>query len=206
MFREDCGVALIEQPFPVGQEPPLQELRSPIPIAADEAVQVSEDLPRLVGRFHAVNIKLDKCGGLTEGLHMAAAARALGLEVMIGNMVGTSLAMAPAYLVGQSCQIVDLDGPLLLASDRADRVSYEHGYLHCDERSGLRCRLRVYPRVPAPPRIRGGRIIPRNPGVVRDKLRNNLRWARRCRAVLGVPPRAKRRSAGARAKVLAPRR
>ncbi len=63
---------------------------------------------------------------------MAAAARALGLEVMIGNMVGTSLAMAPAYLVGQSCQIVDLDGPLLLASDRADRVSYEHGYLHCD--------------------------------------------------------------------------
>lgn len=131
---KDCGVALIEQPFPVGQEPTLEELHSPIPIAADEAAQVSEDLPRLVGRFHAVNIKLDKCGGLTEGLRMATAARQLGLEVMIGNMVGTSLAMAPAYLVGQSCQVVDLDGPLLLASDRPVCVSYEQGYLQCDER------------------------------------------------------------------------
>ncbi|HEV7431648.1 MAG TPA: dipeptide epimerase [Steroidobacteraceae bacterium] len=131
---QECAVALIEQPFPVGQEPTLEQLSSPIPIAADEAAQVSEDLPRLVGRFHAVNIKLDKCGGLTEGLRMAASARRLGLEVMIGNMVGTSLAMAPAYLVGQSCQIVDLDGPLLLASDRPECVNYEHGYLHCDER------------------------------------------------------------------------
>ena len=131
---QECGVALIEQPFPVGQQPTLDELNSPIPIAADEAAQVTEDLPRLVGRFNAVNIKLDKCGGLTEGLRMAAAARRLGLEVMIGNMVGTSLAMAPAYLVGQSCQIVDLDGPLLLASDRPVAVSYEHGYLRCDER------------------------------------------------------------------------
>lgn len=131
---QDCGVALIEQPFPVGREPTLQELRSPIPIAADESAQVSEDLPRLVGRFDAVNIKLDKCGGLTEGLRMAAAARQLGLGVMIGNMVGTSLAMAPAYLVGQSCQVVDLDGPLLLSSDRAAHVSYEQGYLRCAER------------------------------------------------------------------------
>jgi L-alanine-DL-glutamate epimerase-like enolase superfamily enzyme len=130
----ECGVALIEQPFPVGQEPTLEELNSPIPIAADESAQVSEDLPRLVGRFDAVNIKLDKCGGLTEGLRMAGAARQLGLDVMIGNMVGTSLAMAPAYLVGQSCQIVDLDGPLLLASDRPVSVSYKHGYLRCAER------------------------------------------------------------------------
>jgi len=131
---EDCGVALIEQPFPVGQEPTRLELRSPIPIAADESAQTSADLPRLVGRFDAVNIKLDKCGGLTEALHMSAVARRLGLEVMIGNMVGTSLAMAPAYLVGQSCQVVDLDGPLLLAGDRAQRVSYQDGYLRCDER------------------------------------------------------------------------
>ena len=131
---QGCGVALIEQPFPVGQEPSLEELRSPIPIAADEAAQVSEDLPRLVGRFNAVNIKLDKCGGLTEGLRMSAEARRLGLGVMIGNMVGTSLAMAPAYLVGQSCQVVDLDGPLLLASDRPVAVSYADGYLRCDER------------------------------------------------------------------------
>jgi L-Ala-D/L-Glu epimerase len=131
---QDCGVALIEQPFRVGQEPTLEELRSPIAIAADEAVQVTEDLSHLVGRFTAVNIKLDKCGGLTEGLRMASAARALGLDVMIGNMVGTSLAMAPAYLVGQSCQVVDLDGPLLLAGDRPIGVNYENGYLHCDER------------------------------------------------------------------------
>jgi L-Ala-D/L-Glu epimerase len=131
---QQCGVGLIEQPFPVGQEPTLEELRSPIGIAADESAQVSEDLSRLVGRFTAVNIKLDKCGGLTEGLRMAAAARHLGLETMVGNMVGTSLAMAPAYLVGQSCQIVDLDGPLLLSRDRPARVSYERGYLSCDER------------------------------------------------------------------------
>ena len=129
-----CRVELIEQPFPVGQEPSLEELRSPIPIAADEAAQVTADLPRLVGRFNAVNIKLDKCGGLTEGLHMAAEARRLGLEVMIGNMLGTSLAMAPAFLVGQSCHVVDLDGPLLLSSDRPVGVRYQDGYLHCDER------------------------------------------------------------------------
>jgi L-alanine-DL-glutamate epimerase-like enolase superfamily enzyme len=131
---EACRVELIEQPFPVGQEPRLSELHSSIPIAADESAQSSEDLPRLAGRFNTVNIKLDKCGGLTEGLRMAAAARRLGLDVMIGNMVGTSLAMAPAYLVGQSCQIVDLDGPLLLAGDRPAAVSYRDGYLQCDER------------------------------------------------------------------------
>ncbi len=130
----ECAVALIEQPFPVGQQPTLEQLRSPIPIAADEEAQVTEDLARLPGRFNAVNIKLDKCGGLTEGLRMAAAARRLGLVVMIGNMVGTSLAMAPAFLIGQSCQIVDLDGPLLLAGDRPIGVRYEQGYLHCDER------------------------------------------------------------------------
>jgi L-alanine-DL-glutamate epimerase-like enolase superfamily enzyme len=81
-----------------------------------------------------INIKLDKCGGLTEGLRMAAAARSLGFDVMIGNMVGTSLAMAPAFLVGQYCRVVDLDGPLLLATDRTPAVSYVDGFLHCDER------------------------------------------------------------------------
>ena len=129
-----AGVELIEQPFPVGQEPLLTELRAPIPIAADESAQVTEDLPQLVGRFNAVNIKLDKCGGLTEALRMAAAAHRLGLDTMIGNMVGTSLAMAPAFLVGQSCRIVDLDGPLLLASDRSPAVSYVDGSLLCDDR------------------------------------------------------------------------
>jgi len=129
-----AGVALIEQPFPVGEEPTLAELQSPIPVAADESAQITEDLPRLVGRFNVINIKLDKCGGLTEGLRMAAAARSLGFDVMIGNMVGTSLAMAPAFLVGQYCRVVDLDGPLLLAGDRAPAVSYVAGFLHCDER------------------------------------------------------------------------
>ena len=126
-------VALIEQPFAVGAEPTLAELRSPIPLAADESVQVTRDLPGLVGRFDMVNIKLDKCGGLTEALRMAGEARGLGFKVMIGNMVGTSLAMAPAYLVGQNCQIVDLDGPLLLAADRSPGVSYAAGCLQCDE-------------------------------------------------------------------------
>jgi L-alanine-DL-glutamate epimerase-like enolase superfamily enzyme len=129
-----AGVALIEQAFPVGEEPTLAELQSPIPVAADESAQVTEDLPRLVGRFNVINIKLDKCGGLTEGLRMATAARSLGFDVMIGNMVGTSLAMAPAFLVGQYCRVVDLDGPLLLATDRTPAVSYVDGFLHCDER------------------------------------------------------------------------
>ena len=126
-------VALIEQPFTVGAEPTLAELRSPIPVAADESAQSTGDLSGLVGRFDVVNIKLDKCGGLTEALRMAAEARRLGFEVMIGNMVGTSLAMAPAYLVGQNCQIADLDGPLLLATDRSPGVSYAGGCLHSDE-------------------------------------------------------------------------
>ena len=129
-----AGVKLIEQPFAVGQEPPLGELQSPIPVAADESAQVTEDLAGLVGRFNVINIKLDKCGGLTEALRMAAAARNLRFDIMIGNMVGTSLAMAPAFLVGQDCRVVDLDGPLLLATDRTPGVSYVDGFLNCDER------------------------------------------------------------------------
>lgn len=81
----------------------------------------------LVGRFDVMNIKLDKCGGLTEALAMAEEGRRLGLKIMVGNMLGTSLAMAPAFLVGQLCAVVDLDGPLLLASDRSPKVAYESG-------------------------------------------------------------------------------
>ena len=126
-------VQLIEQPFPVGREPRLRELNSPIAIAADESAQVSGDLANLVTGFNVVNIKLDKCGGLTAGLQMATAARQLGFEVMIGNMIGTSLAMAPAFLIGQSCQIVDLDGPLLLVNDRDAAARYQRGYIDCDD-------------------------------------------------------------------------
>jgi L-alanine-DL-glutamate epimerase-like enolase superfamily enzyme len=126
-------VQLIEQPFPIGQEHLLDGLRAPIPIAADESAQTLADVRGLVGRFNVVNIKLDKCGGLTEGLAIARAARAAGLETMVGNMLGTSLAMAPGYLVGQLCSVVDLDGPVFLKSDRAVTVEYRDGKVACPE-------------------------------------------------------------------------
>lgn len=128
-----AGVKLIEQPFPVGQEAQLEGLGAPIPIAADESMQGLADLVRLAGLFDIVNIKLDKCGGLTEGLAMARQARRLGLGVMVGNMMGTSLAMAPAVLVGQLCNVVDLDGPALLAADRAVTVQYDKGRITCPQ-------------------------------------------------------------------------
>lgn len=129
----EVRVALIEQPFPVGEEALLEGLQSPIPIAADESVQSLVDIPSLVGRVQVVNIKLDKCGGLTEALAMARAARELGLELMVGNMLGTSLAMAPAYLVGQLCRVVDLDGPVFLKIDRKSPVRYANGFIICPE-------------------------------------------------------------------------
>jgi L-Ala-D/L-Glu epimerase len=129
----EARVALIEQPFCVGQESLLDGLQSPIPIAADESVQDRADLARVVGRFNVINIKLDKCGGLTEGIAMARAIRHLGLDVMVGNMMGTSLAMAPAYLVGQLCHVVDLDGPALLRTDRQPTVEYSDGHITCPD-------------------------------------------------------------------------
>jgi L-alanine-DL-glutamate epimerase-like enolase superfamily enzyme len=121
------GVSLLEQPLKRGREADLQGFVSPIPIAADESVLGLAELPRLVGRFNVVNIKLDKCGGLTEGLAMAREARRLGLGVMVGNMVGSSLAMAPAFVLGQLCDVVDLDGPTFLARDRTPSVTYSQG-------------------------------------------------------------------------------
>jgi L-Ala-D/L-Glu epimerase len=120
-------VELIEQPFPMGKDDWIDALRSPIALAADESAQSLIDLPAVARRYAVVNIKLDKCGGLTEALMMAEQARQLGLRVMVGNMGGTSLAMAPAMLVGQSCDIVDLDGPIFLKADRPPRVVYEDG-------------------------------------------------------------------------------
>jgi L-Ala-D/L-Glu epimerase len=127
----DSQVALIEQPFAVGQEELLDGFHSPIPIAADESVQSTTDLSQLVRRFSMVNIKLDKCGGLTEALTMARQAGELGLQTMVGNMMGTSLAMAPAFVVGQLCSLVDLDGPCFLQSDRPDVVQYADGFMTC---------------------------------------------------------------------------
>lgn len=122
-----ADVSLLEQPLKRGREKDLDGFRSRIPIAADESALSFTDLPGLVGRFDVVNIKLDKCGGLTEGLAMAYEARRLGLKVMVGNMVGTSLAMAPAFVVGQLCDVVDLDGPIFLAHDRIPGMTYTDG-------------------------------------------------------------------------------
>ena len=126
-------VSLIEQPFPVGRDAWFSDLTCGIPIAADESVQSLGDIEPLVGRVQVINIKLDKCGGLTEGLKLAKTARALGLDCMVGNMMGTSLAMAPAYVLGQLCGIVDLDGPTGLTKDRENPVDYTRGHITCPE-------------------------------------------------------------------------
>ncbi len=122
-----CKVKLLEQPVARGREAELDGFRSAIPIAADESVQGLSEVEALVGRFDVVNIKLDKCGGLTEALLMAAEARRLGLGVMVGNMVGTSLAMAPAFLLGQLCDLADLDGTIFITQDRTPTVTFENG-------------------------------------------------------------------------------
>jgi L-Ala-D/L-Glu epimerase len=119
------GVALVEQPLPAGRDEALARIARPIPICADESAHETASLDALRGRYDAVNIKLDKTGGLTEALAMARAAREMGFEIMAGCMVGTSLAMAPAMLVGQMAAFVDLDGPLLLAEDREPGLVYE---------------------------------------------------------------------------------
>ena len=125
------GIAQLEQPLARGREEDLDGLDRPLPFVADESALTLADTPSLVGRFDVVNIKLDKCGGLTEGLAIARAAREHGLEVMVGNMMGTSLSMAPSYLVGQLCDVVDLDGPTFLAADRVPGVEYHEGRIHC---------------------------------------------------------------------------
>jgi len=129
----NADVRLIEQPVPPGSDGSLSGLKSPIPLAADESVLCLADLPRCVGRFDVINIKLDKCGGLTEALAMAQVARRMGFKLMVGNMGGSSLAMAPGFLLAQRCDFVDLDGPLILANDRTPGVTYENGFISCPE-------------------------------------------------------------------------
>lgn len=125
------AVELLEQPLRRGHERDLEGFDSPIPIAADESVLALADVAGLAGRFDVVNIKLDKCGGLTEALAMASRAREMGLGVMVGNMMGSSWAMGPAFVLGQVCDIVDLDGPTFLATDRAPGVAYSNGAVSC---------------------------------------------------------------------------
>ena len=119
------GVALIEQPLPASADQPLAGLARPVPVCADESCHDRASLAHTSGRYDAVNIKLDKTGGLTEALALRDAARAAGYRIMVGCMLGTSLAMAPALLLAQGAEVVDLDGPLLLAKDRAPGLSYE---------------------------------------------------------------------------------
>lgn len=121
---DDVGVSMIEQPLPAGRDEALLGLDSPVPIGADESSHSARGLPALRGKYQVVNIKLDKTGGLTTALGMARAARAQGFEVMIGCMVATSLAMAPALLLAGFARFVDLDGPLLLRKDREPGLNY----------------------------------------------------------------------------------
>jgi L-alanine-DL-glutamate epimerase-like enolase superfamily enzyme len=121
----DAGVTLIEQPLAEGRDAALAQIRRPIPVCADESVHDRASLDALAGKYDAVNIKLDKAGGLTEALALAAEAERRGFIIMVGCMVATSLAMAPAVLLAQRARVVDLDGPLLLAKDRADGLRYE---------------------------------------------------------------------------------
>jgi L-alanine-DL-glutamate epimerase-like enolase superfamily enzyme len=121
----EFGVELIEQPLPANADDALARVPHPIPVCADESCHTSADLDRLAGKYDAVNVKLDKTGGLTEALILAAAARERGFKIIVGCMIGTSLAMAPAMLIAQRAEIVDLDAPLLLAADRVPGLRYD---------------------------------------------------------------------------------
>ncbi len=120
----EAGVVLIEQPLPEGQDQALAHMQRPIPVCADESVHDRSSLSALSGRYDAVNIKLDKAGGLTEALAMVAEARRQGFTIMVGCMVATSLSMAPAILIAQQARFIDLDGPLLLSRDRPNGLRY----------------------------------------------------------------------------------
>ena len=127
------GVELVEQPLPAGADDMLAEIERPVPVCADESCHDRASLPGLKGKYDLVNIKLDKTGGLTEALALREAARAEGYGIMVGCMVGSSLAMAPAVLVAQGAAVTDLDGPLLLAEDRAEPLHYDAAGVHPSE-------------------------------------------------------------------------
>jgi L-Ala-D/L-Glu epimerase len=126
----DCRVELIEQPLPADADDALARLERPIPLCADESCRTLADLDRLDGKYQAINIKLDKAGGLTEALALAAEPKRRGLRIMVSGVISTSLGIAPALLVAQQADIVDLDGPLHLASDRGAGLRYDGGTIH----------------------------------------------------------------------------
>jgi L-alanine-DL-glutamate epimerase-like enolase superfamily enzyme len=121
----ELGVAMVEQPLPAGADDALEGWRSPLPLCADESCQTRRDLEQVARRYSMVNIKLDKTGGLSEALELVTGCREAGIELMVGNMLGSSLAMAPACVVGGYCRFVDLDGPLLQTRDRRHPIRYE---------------------------------------------------------------------------------
>ncbi|MDE2379875.1 N-acetyl-D-Glu racemase DgcA [Bradyrhizobium sp.] len=131
----DAGVTLVEQPLPAGKDEALARIRRPLAVCADESVHDRSSLAPLRDRYDAVNIKLDKTGGLTEALAMADAAEALGFQIMVGCMVATSLSMAPAMLLTPQARFVDLDGPLLLARDRDHGLRYDGSLVYPPEAS-----------------------------------------------------------------------
>ena len=124
------GVTMVEQPMPAGKDDMLREIERPLPVCADESCHDTATLAGLKGKYDMVNIKLDKTGGLTEAMKLNAAARAQGYGVMVGCMVGSSLAMAPATIVAQGAEVLDLDGPLLLAEDRAEPLIFDDAGVH----------------------------------------------------------------------------
>lgn len=123
----ELDVRMIEQPLPRGHDECLEGFESPIVLAADESCQDTSELDAACGRYDMINIKLDKTGGLTEALNLAKAARARGKQLMVGNMLGTSLAMAPSFVVARLCDFVDIDGPLLLRHDHPNGLKYSAG-------------------------------------------------------------------------------
>lgn len=127
------GVELVEQPLPASEDDALLGMTRPVPVCADESCHDRSSLPNLKGKYDVVNIKLDKTGGLTEALKLRDAALAEGYKVMVGCMVGSSLAMAPATLVAQGALVTDLDGPLLLAEDRAQPLKFDEAGVHPPE-------------------------------------------------------------------------
>ena len=126
----ETNVELVEQPLPAGDDGLLATLPRPVPVCADESAHGLAGFEQIIGRYDAINIKLDKTGGLTEALQLASAAQAADLKIMVGCMLATSLAMAPAMIVAQHASVVDLDGPLLLAEDRSPGISFDGSTMH----------------------------------------------------------------------------
>ena len=135
MVRNAAQISLLEQPLPVENDAVLTSVARTISICADESVKDAPSLSKLVGKYDAVNIKLDKAGGLTEALNLADCARRAGLATMVGCTLGTSLAIAPAILVAQGARVADLDGPLFLSSDRRYALRYDHSLVYPPDRA-----------------------------------------------------------------------